>query len=246
MFERMKRQSEYYLVDNRTTLFELELNNYDNLVQKLNKPFDTILPAIIDVTMQTVAEKVPGCKLLYGNREKIILLIDNLHTMFDGKVQDIISYISSEVSINFYKNFMTFILEYQENVNATIENYSEEHMQIINDRISLLWSILDECPTFKGMCMSISENFNYSERLATIQEESRVSYMKEAGKFYLNEYSNDMTYEVIFMRLLNEGYNFEEIIPEQLYLGTLVFSDGENWVSQTSPRFSERDDIDAI
>jgi len=129
--------------------------NFKKLTKNFTKPFDSVFSSIMETTMAEVAKKITGCYYAYTASDEVNFILDTNkdNTLYqNGRVQKIDSIVASMFSIEFYKNFVTFLLQYQE----TVENNDEtKDNSVIAERIQTFWNFVNSQPVFDARCFAI-------------------------------------------------------------------------------------------
>lgn len=228
-----------------SVVIRVDGKNFSKLTSHLLKPFDNVFHSIMDTTAVDVAKEIDGCKLVYTQSDEATFILNNVDNQtlyFNGRIQKIVSIVAANMSIKFYKNFMQFILQYQDKVQENIEMYSSNEIEAVNNRISSLWKFLDEDPIFDArvFVMPVEEEI---EILINRQNNSINNSVLSAAQHYLGKKvceglkKNDM-----IIRLANEGHNIDDILTDRDRLGAIAFKDDEEgWISQVATRFSREE-----
>lgn len=227
-------------------IIRVDGKRFSKSTKHLQKPFDNVFHSIMDTTAIDVAKEIDGCKLAYIQSDEITFILNNVdnQTLYlNGRIQKIASIVAANMSIKFYRNFMQFILEYQDKVQENLELYSEEELATVNNRISSLWKFLDESPIFDArvFVMPIEEEI---EILINRQNNSINNSILSAAQYYLGKdvceglKKNDM-----IIRLANEGYDINDVLTDRDKLGAFVFrNDEDGWVVQVATRFTREEE----
>lgn len=227
-------------------IIRVDGKRFSKSTKHLQKPFDNVFHSIMDTTAIDVAKEIDGCKLAYIQSDEITFILNNVdnQTLYlNGRIQKIASIVAANMSIKFYRNFMQFILEYQDKVQENLELYSEEELATVNNRISSLWKFLDESPIFDArvFVMPIEEEI---EILINRQNNSINNSILSAAQHYLGKdiceglKKNDM-----IIRLANEGYDINDVLTDRDKLGAFVFrNDEDGWVVQVATRFTREEE----
>ena len=228
-----------------SVVIRVDGKNFSKLTKNLVKPFDNVFHSIMDTTVIDVAKEIDGCKLVYTQSDEATFILNNVDNQtlyFNGRIQKIASIVAANMSIKFYKNFMHFILEYQDKIQENTQLYSESEIESINTRISSLWKFLDEDPIFDArvFVMPLEEEI---EILIDRQNNLINNSILSAAQHYLGEkVCEGMKKNDMIIRLANEGYNIDDILTERDKLGSIAFKDEEEgWISQVATKFSEEE-----
>lgn len=246
--ENLKKYEEswdFKIPPHMSVVIRVDGKNFSKLTSHLLKPFDNVFHSIMDTTAVDVAKEIDGCKLVYTQSDEATFILNNVDNQtlyFNGRIQKIVSIVAANMSIKFYKNFMQFILQYQDKVQENIEMYSSNEIEAVNNRISSLWKFLDEDPIFDArvFVMPVEEEI---EILINRQNNSINNSVLSAAQHYLGKKvceglkKNDM-----IIRLANEGHNIDDILTDRDRLGAIAFRDDEEgWISQIATRFSREE-----
>ena len=132
-------------------------NNFKKVTEKLNKPFDKVFTTIMETVLEEVAPTIEGCRKAYMQSDEITFIIsyfNNETPLYGNRIQKIAALVASKVSVAFYKNFLSFILEYQDQV-SMIEGVDEN--EEIMTRITNLWSVVSANPVFDAKVFTVTE-----------------------------------------------------------------------------------------
>lgn len=228
-----------------SVIIRVDGKNFSRITKDLNKPFDQVFHAIMDTTMVDVAKEIDGCKLAYCQSDEITFILNNIENQtlyFNGRIQKIVSIVAANMSTKFYKNFMQYILEYQDYIQASIDTYSEDDKKILNDRITVLWKILDECPIFDARVFVVP-NEEEIDILMSRQYNSINNSILSLGQYYLgNKTCEGLSKNNLIIRLANEGYDVDELLNDRDKYGSVAFKDTEGkWIVQVATPFVRED-----
>lgn len=236
---------DFKLPPHMTTIIRVDGKNFSRVTSHLNKPFDAVFNAVMDMTVCEVAKEIQGCKLAYCQSDEASFIVTNVEDQtpyFNGRLQKIASIVAAKMSVCFYKNFMHFILEYQNSCSENTDKLSEEDIKIINDRISNLWKVLDENPIFDARCFVIPAEEDILV-LKARQKNAENNSILAVGQHYLGKKTvENLKRNDIVIRLMNAGYLIEDVLLDRDRYGSIIFKDEENgWISTTATDFSSND-----
>lgn len=225
-----------------SVIIRVDGKNFSRITKELNKPFDPVFHAVMDNTMVEVSKEIDGCKLAYCQSDEVTFILNNVDNQtlyFNGRIQKIVSIVAASMSVKFYRNLMQYILEYQDYVQDNIDNYSEEDIKKLNDRVSILWRILDECPIFDAR-VYVMPNDEEIDILMSRQFNSLNNSILSVGQQYLGKKTCEgLSKNNLIIRLANEGYDIDEILTDRDKYGSIAFKDEEGkWTVQVAAPFN--------
>ena len=151
--------------------------DFDILKEYLEKPFDGVFLSLMSTTVKEVSDFIPECQKYMTYDDKVIFLI-NIDE-FNNDLQDLVSLVSSKLTLTFYEKLYSFIYEYQEAANAL----SDEEKEKVSNRIQNLYNFLGSDPMFICKSFHLPESKERDLIEGFIVEAKKFSYeaIKELG-----------------------------------------------------------------
>jgi len=236
----------FKLPKHNTIIIRVDGKRFSKLTTVLNKPFDATFHTIMELTAIDVAKQIDGCKMAYCQSDEVTFILNNYGTQtpyFDGRIQKISSIVAANMTVNFYTNYLAYILEYQENLDNNLSKYSEEDVKVLSERISNLWKFLNQKPIFDARCYIVPSDEEI-DVLIERQNSSINNSILSIGQYYIGkkEVEGLKNNEIIDI-LKNNSYNIEDILTDRDKYGAIIYKDAEiGWTSQVATRFLRESD----
>ena len=215
-------------------IIRLDGVNFKKLTKNFTKPFDNVFSSIMETSMQQVASKIKDCYYCYTASDEVNFILDNSQNteIFQhGRIQKIDSIVASMFSVEFYKNFVTFLIQYQETVEESEEAKNDPN---VITRIQSLWDFVNSQPIFDARCFAIPENdlVNY---LAFRQNDCITNGINTMAAIHF-KYKDIVGLNTKQLRgkLFDAGDPWEKM-PEDFKfgIGYLYYEQTKNWIKET-------------
>lgn len=211
-------------------ILECIIDNYDEITKSLEKPTDLVFTTIIDSVAKDLADRLDKVKVIFANNNSFLILMDTYSKENLKDIQYLISKINSIVTLSFYRIFMSFILEYQDKVSSMDEELSDQDIEIIENRISALWSVLNSNPVFTTSVCEVS----MKDEGYVLELHQKATELSAYTRYYKHFIGGDANPENYGAEILENGIE----IPQRELNGSLTLFDNdlECWVTQILPK----------
>lgn len=197
---------------------------FHTFTKSFQKPFDEVLVATMQSTMQYLCENVQGCVFGYTQSDEITLILIDYQTLtsgawFDYEVQKICSIAASMATMAFNKYFPILA-----------SNWIEEHKDIDDGYLNALINAINKCAMFDARCFNIPKeevtNLVYWRQLdATRNSIQMVGQANFSHKELQGKSCNDiqdMLHEI-------KGINWNNY-PAYLKRGSACIKEDRGWI----------------
>lgn len=221
----MKEQEEifnYRIPKRNTMVIRVDGKNFKKVTEKLQKPFDIVFSSIMQGVMNEVAPQITGCDIAYTQSDEITFILHNKENetpYFGGRIQKIVSVVSSIVSLTFYRLFLSFIMEYQDKIEENKTKVSEEDMEQLNERLNNLWTVLNQNPVFDARIFTVAPE-DEEDVLEIRQNNCINNSINTMAHYYIGNVSGK-TQDDLLKELYKIGNRWEDL-PEVIKFGSCI------------------------
>jgi tRNA(His) 5'-end guanylyltransferase len=217
---------DYTLTKNLPLIIRVNGRSFTKLTKKLNKPFDTKLDSIFNLTTLYTLSELQNCVFAYSFSDEVTFIINSStdEYWYNNRIQKIISVVSSLFTLTFYKYCLAHELDFNDPVFDARIFALPSVEEVINN---LIWR-QNDCLNKSLMATSI---FHLQEKLGM-----QKCYALLENK--TNKEKQDLLIKYC-------GINFEDNYPSEFYLGN-IYSKNESiingslktkWISAPAPNF---------
>lgn len=185
--------------------------NLKNLRTHLNYPYDRIFNSLMEETMHVVAKKIDGCSYAFTIDNDFVFVLhneDHQSPYMNNDVQKMVSIIASEVSVNFYRLFLAFNVEYEAKISEINENDKDAFIEL-ETRLASLWNALSEIPVFYTEIFTLPDDDEFA-LIERLQDDNINRSIEQMSRLYMDQ-TEGLSHSVILKVLEKKGYSWYDM-----------------------------------